>query len=60
MIVTKRWTVPLMKDRCLYFKCEDMSNYRGQRELFIGGFRQQGGAKNTNDIPEVPKLFFNK
>jgi hypothetical protein len=33
-----------------------MPNYKGQRELFTGGFKSQGAKKGTNGILEMYEL----
>jgi hypothetical protein len=42
------------------FAWENMSNYTGQREQFIGEFGPQGAAKEVQGIVESFELFFNR
>jgi hypothetical protein len=42
------------------FVWQNMENYRGQRENFMGSVGAQGAAKHVTDIEDVFELFFNK
>jgi hypothetical protein len=48
------------KDPALDFMWEDMTNYIGQKERFIGCFKSHSRAKNVNGIMETFEVLFDE